>query len=387
MLVLGGVALVSYFASGRLTAPGAPESGDQAAALKRLVQQIDAGAATSPFVGEQPRRGLPSVTFLAKSDGRVPPRIISDVTGWGERRDGSFDFNVGKMTRVAGTDWYALETQAEPYARIEYLIAYGPGDYRIDPHNPRRVQRVGGPASEVVLPGYVPPQEFVDAPTTPAGTVTESRMHSRAIGSDRRVIIYTPPTWHQSGKYPLAVFHDGDLVVNAGEAPRMLDWLIAHQAIPPMVAAFVDPQSRTDDFRRGAAMRTFVTDELLPVLVSQYGVSPDAGDHAIIGLSAGARGALDAVTASATFGKLGLVIPALDAGDIEAIPQSDRRRLTVSIVAAHYDTLNLSAARGAQLTLADRGHSVDFKEVPEGHTTATWRNHMRDVLIALFKTR
>lgn len=384
-LVLAGVALVSYFASGRLTAPGAPETNSQAASLTARVHQIEAGTASSPLVSEQPRRGSPTVTFLAKSDGDVPPRIVSDVTGWGERANGSFDYTVGKMTRVAGTSWYSLETTVEPYARIEYLIAYGPGDYRMDVHNPRKVLRTAGPASEVILPGYMPPQEFVDEPTQPSGAVTEASVESRAIGGARRLIIYTPPGYTSDGRYPLAVFHDGGLVVNTGEAPRVLDWLIAHQAIAPLVAVFVDPQSRTDDYRRGASMRTFVTQELLPWLASRYSISKDANDRAIIGLSAGARGALDAASSSPAFHKLGVIIPAFDDKDIDAIPPSDHHRLTVSIVAARYDALNLAAARAAQLTLTDRGHKVDFKEVPEGHSTATWRNHLRDVLIVLFK--
>lgn len=351
--------------------------------LKMLVAQTEAGVAL-PIVGEQPRRGRPTLTFLAKADGKDAPRVVSDVTGWGERADGTFDFSVGKMTRIEGTNWFALETEAEPYARIEYLFVYGGSDYRLDPRNPRKAQRVGGPASEVVMPGYKPPQEFDDAPTSPSGRVSEALVDSRVIGQARRVIVYTPPGYKSDGNYPVAVFHDGDLVVNTGQAPRVIDWLIAHNAIRPIVAVFVDPRSRADDFKKGAPMRSFVTGELLQWLGQNYSVTTNADERAIIGLSAGARGALDAASSSTAFGKLGLLIPALGEPDIDAVPQASVRKLRVSIIAATYDALNLSAARSAQLVLADRGHKVDFKEVPEGHTTSTWRNHLRDVLIALF---
>lgn len=369
-----------------LRAPSAVTPGKTAAKqshLKILASMADVGG-DLPIVGEQPRRGRPTLTFLAKADGKDAPRVVSDATGWGERADGTFDFNVGKMTRIEGTDWFALETEAEPYARIEYLFVYGGSDYRLDPRNPRKAQRVGGPASEVVMPGYKPPQEFEDAPTVPAGHITETLLDSHAIGQPRRVIVYTPPGYKKDGHYPAAVFHDGDLVVNTGQAPRVIDWLIAHNAIQPIVAVFVDPQSRSDDFKKGAPMRSFVTGELLPWLAQNYSVTTNADERAIIGLSAGARGALDAASSSTVFGKLGLLIPALGEPNIDAIPQASAHKLRVSIIAGTYDALNLGAARSAQLVLADRGHTVDFKEVPEGHTTSTWRNHLRDVLIGLF---
>jgi enterochelin esterase-like enzyme len=365
-------------------APGGRPVSEGAAALEPTVRAIEAGSVTTPIVEQRPGDALPTMTFYAKRDGTEVPRVVSDVTGWGERADGTFDFNTGRMTRVGMTDWYSLATVIEPDARIEYLIAHGPSAYRLDPHNPRRVTRVAGPASEVVGPRYVFPQEFADPPTDPAGAITDTFLPSKAIGSPRRVIIYTPPGYRTDRTYPLAVFHDGDLVVNTGHAPRVIDWLIAHRLIEPIVVVFVEPQSRATDFRRGAPMRTFVVDELLPWIAERFRVTPDANARAIIGISAGARGALDAAAASTTFGRLGMLIPALDAEDIAAVPAAGARRLRVSILAGTYDALNLPAARAAQNMFTERGHDVNVVEVPEGHSSNTWRLHLRDVLVSLF---
>lgn len=386
LAIIGGIVIATRVEPGLLRAPDTPEIDRGSASLESAIKDIEAGKRTSPLIGDQPRRGKPTVTFLAKADGKDVPRIISDVTGWGERADGNFDFNVGKMKRVGGTDWYSLETKVEPYARIEYLITYGVGDLRLDPHNPNKVQRTGGPASEFAMPGYVPPQEFIDPPVHPAGKVTDAILTSPALGGDtRQVIVYTPPGYKDGSYYKLAVFEDGALMVNTGQAPRVLDWLITHDAIEPIVAVFVEPKSRTDDFRRGAPMQKFITDELLPWVAEHFSVTRDAGERAIIGVSAGARGALNTATSSLeAFNRVGLLIPAIDQNDIDAIPQRQRRRLRVSIVAAHYDFLNLASARSVQIMVADRGHAVDFVEVPEGHTTATWRTHLRTVLISLF---
>lgn len=377
------VGLISWLAS-PAHAPEAPAPSENDVALLESIRQLEAGTLTTPLVSQPAGDGAVTLTFLVRRSGDSAPRVVSDVTGWGERTDGGFDFGVGSMTRVGQTDWYALETAIEPDARIEYLIAQGTSDYRLDAHNPRRVQRVGGPASEAVGPAYVAPQEWLDPPTSPAGAITEAVIPSRAIGSPRRVIVYTPPGYRPGRRYMLAVFHDGALMVNTGQAPRVIDWLIAHQAIPPIVAVFVDPQSRAVDYRRGAPMRVFVSEELLPWVAQRYSVASESDARAIIGLSASARGAVDAAASSEQFGRLGLLIPALDAADIDAIPPAGRHRLRVSIVAGTYDASNLPAARSAQGVLADRGHVVDVIEVSEGHSTNTWRNHLRDVLVSLF---
>ena len=384
LAIIGGIALTGYIESGSLHAPSTPEVARGSASLEDAVRAIAVGTRTSPLVGDQPRRGMPTLTFLAQADGKDIPRIVSDATGWGERADGTMDYAVGRMTRVGQTSWYALEVKVEPYARIEYLITYGAGDFRLDPHNPRKVMRVGGLASEVVMPGYVPPQEFVDPPID-GGRITDTMVESRVLNDAREVIVYTPPNYKTDGAYPLAVFEDGALMVNSGEAPRVLNWLIAHQAIEPIVAVFVEPKSRADDFRRGAPMQRFVADELLPWVAERYRVTKDANRRAIIGVSAGARAALNTATASpTTFGLIGLLIPALDTADIETVPSRDRLRLRVSIVAARYDALNRAAARSVQLNVSDQGHVAEFIEVPEGHSTATWRTHLRTVLIGLF---
>jgi hypothetical protein len=260
-----------------------------------MLQLIAEGKVSVPVVrGNQ-------VTFFAEGDGGSSPRLVSDLTGWGERPDGTFDFTVGKMHQIGGTNWYSLTAHAADSARIEYLYSYGAGDYRLDPRNPRRAPRVGGDASEVVMFAYQPPPEFAEPAVKPAGKISET-MVATAAGSivrERRVIVYTPPGYDASRKYRLAVFHDGGLVVNTGEAPRVLDWLIAHDEIHPVVAVFVDPVSRTEDFRRGAPMRDFVATELMAWIATYYSITPLAEDHAIVGISAGARGALDAMASSA----------------------------------------------------------------------------------------
>ena len=361
----------------------------EVAALAAAIAEIEAGRKTTPLIGESTAGGDATVTFLAKRTGGPAPRVVSDVTGWGEHADGTFDIAAGTMTRVGGTDWYSLQASVAPGARIEYLIADGPADYRLDPHNPRQAAgpKFGGlPASEFVTPGYLPPPEFADPPTSPAGQITEATVASRALGGPCRLIVYTPPGYRRDVAYPVAVFLD----LRSGQVSRVLDWLIAHRAIEPIVAVFVGPASGGDGHFTGAPLRRFLIGELPIWMASRYGVSRSAGKRAIIGISFGAKDALDAALASGGaaggFDRLGLLIPGRRIGraDIDAIAQQRTRHLRAAILAGRYDLANVATARSLRQALADAGHAVEYTEVPEGHSAVTWTNHLRDVLVSLF---
>ena len=97
-LVLSATLLAA--ASGSQNAPAAAVP-----ALASVIADVEAGRRSTPIVGEPTPDGNTIVTFLARRAGRRVPRIVSDVTGWGERGDGTFDAGVGTMRRVGRTDW------------------------------------------------------------------------------------------------------------------------------------------------------------------------------------------------------------------------------------------------------------------------------------------
>ncbi len=390
---------------------GAPRRGERAltaAALEAAIADVEAGRRSTPLIGEATPGGEATVTFLARSAGGREPRIVSDVTGWGERLDGTFDFTAGAMTRVGSTNWYSLQAKVARGARIEYLIAYAPTDYRPDPHNPRRSagpQVEGAPASEFVMPGYVPPQEFTDPAVSPAGVVADATVESQALRGSCRVSVYTPTGYRHDGEYPVVVFLG---TTRSGRVPRVLDWLIARRAIEPVVAVFVDPglhgqhQATPDGAHDPWGSRALLADELLTWLASRYGVTRSAGRRAVIGVSFGAKDALFAAlscdpsasrTSSAAsecrtdaFDRVGLLIPGrrLGRADIDAVAGRRNRRLRAAIVAGRYDRANVPTARSLRQALTSAGHVVDYTEVPEGHSAVTFVNHVRVVLVGLF---
>ncbi len=228
-----------------------------------------------------------------------------------------------------------------------------------------------------MTPGYLPPQEFDDPRPSPAGTVSEG-----AIEGPCKVMVYTPARPGNTAGYPVAVFLD----LRTDPIGRVLDWLIARGDIPPIAAAFVGPRAHGDESCSGAPMAEFVTGRLLPWLRSRHGADGSADAHAILAISYGAKDALEiAFRNPGAFRRLGLLIPGrrITRADIGAIAGYRDARLRVAILAGRYDHANLPTARGLRQALTDAGHTVNYMEVPEGHSASTWRNHLRGVLVGL----
>jgi enterochelin esterase-like enzyme len=388
-LIVAGILVVAGVWAWRARGGPGGRDAEGVDSLEAAVSEIETGRRSTPLIGEPGADGQATVTFLARgAEGRVP-RVVSDVTGWGESIDGSFDFNAGTMRRVGGTGWYSLEARVAPRSRIEYLFSYGQTDYRPDPHNPRRAAGSllgGAPASEFVMPGYQLPPEFAGRPPTPAGELHEHSLESRALHRRCSVTVYTPPGYLQDRRYPTAVFIDS----GPRQMPRVLDWLIARQSIEPVVAVFALPESVGRDQPARAEMRAFLDEELLKWLTPRYGVALDARSRAVLGISFGARDALDAALSSADgYGRLGLLIPGRRIGreDLDMIAASRGSRLRVAILAGAYDRSNVPTARSVRQALVDAGHAVEYLEVPEGHSPATFHYHLRDVLVHLFGSR
>lgn len=380
-VMIGAIAVAGAWGVRALVERRPQEADGGTGALQAAIVDVEAGRSTTPLIGEPTAGGDVTVTFLAKRVGGQVPRVVSDVTGWGEHIDGTFDFTAGTMAPVGDTDWYSLRANVAPRARIEYQLAYALTDYRLDPHNPRRSAGPtfgGAAASEFVTPGYVPPREFEDPRSLPAGVVSEA-----ALEGPCKTLVYTPAGNGNTSGFLVAVFLD----LRTDPISRVLDWLIARGDIPPIAAAFVGPKARGDESCSGAPMAEFVTGRLPAWLRSRHGADGSADAHAILAISYGAKDALEiALRNPGVFRGLGLMIPGrrINRTDIAAIAGYRDARLRVAILAGRYDHANLPTARGLRQALSDAGHTVNYAEVPEGHSASTWRNHLRGVLVGLF---
>lgn len=143
----------------------------------------------------------------------------------------------------------------------------------------------------------------VNRPNIPRGKIDTLIYHSETVDSNRRVLIYTPPGYSGSNKYPvLYLLHgiggDEKEWFNQGQPQVILDNLYAEDKLAPMIVVLPNGRAMKDDRATGnimapdkvAAFAAFEKDllnELIPFVEKNYPVLADRDHRAIAGLSMG----------------------------------------------------------------------------------------------------
>jgi enterochelin esterase-like enzyme len=350
------------------------------AARSAVIERYLASHGGTPLIENQSK-----AIFLVQDRNGVPPRIVGDFNNWASGANGQ-DPTVGVPTRIEGTDWSYLDASIYTNARAEYVLLYET-EAIPDPHNPRTVQAFAGPRSEVRMPQWVPQPEVDDPGEVPAGTVVGEAVPSKLLGTPRRVWFYTPPGYETSEDwFPVLYVLDGGNYVERMRTPTVLDRLIARKAIPPLVAVFVEPADRQEEYSRNANWRAFMATELVPLVDKRFRTFPAPEKRVVLGSSLSAYGAVDlAVEYPTVFGLCAALAPPAQTPTVitnQAKGQQAIRAVRFFVLAGTYDSM---AIGGRKLrTALDMGTgAVTYIEVPEGHSTETFRGHLDDALRAL----
>jgi enterochelin esterase-like enzyme len=126
---------------------------------------------------------------------------------------------------------------------------------------------------------------------------------SKTVGNDRNALIYTPPGFDKSKKYPvLYLLHgiggDEFAWTNNGNAGTILDNLYAQDKLEPMIVVMPNGRAMKNDRAEGnifspervQAFATFEKDlinDLIPFVEKNYPVKKDRENRALAGLSMG----------------------------------------------------------------------------------------------------
>jgi enterochelin esterase family protein len=349
---------------------------DRSAAIERFIT----AKGGTPIIENQTR-----AVFIVQDVNGQTPRIVGDFNNWAAGTNG-LDPTAGVPTRIEGTDWSTLEASVYTNARAEYVLLFE-SDTRPDPHNPRVVQSFAGVKSEIRMPLWVAQPEIDDRSPVPEGTVVAETVDSRALGESRRVWFYTPPGYETSQSwFPVVYVLDGGSYVERLDTPGLLNRLIARQAIPPVIAVFVEPARRQEEYARHPAWRTFMSKELVTLVDGRFRTVPAPDHRAVLGSSLSAYGAVDlAVEYPSVFGLCAALAPPVQTPTIITNQMKGReaiRAVKFFVLAGTYDSL-ADGARRLRTALDIGTGAVTYMEVPEGHSTETFRGHLDDALRAL----
>ncbi len=350
-------------------------------ARSAMVERFLDARGGNPVVDQNAR-----LTFFVKDDpaGRIP-RIVGDFNNWATTPQG-YDPKAGTPVRIEGTPWSYVETTAFTNARLEYVFLYEK-DTSPDPRNSRRIRTFSGERSEIRMPFFSGHPE-VEGPAPGAkGRVTEQAFESRALKASRRVWTYLPAGYESSQDiYPTVYFLDGGNYTDWMAVPGVLDRLIAARTIPPVIAVFVEPGSRQEEYSRNAAWRAFVATELVPSIDKTLRTFPAPEQRVIFGSSLGGYGAVDlAVEYPGVFGLCASLAPPAQAATLITNQVKGQRAIhgvRFFVLGAVYDT-DVKGARTLRTALAEASADVKYEEVPEGHAAETFRTHIDNALKAL----
>jgi len=318
-------------------------------------------------------------------------QVVGDMNNWDPAR--------GPVLRhIDGTDLWIGDATYETDARLDYKFVIDGAEWVLDPLNPRTILGGFGPNSELAMPDYLLPPEL-QPPTAPipTGTITDHTLDSAALEQTRTFFVYAPAGQIIGEKLPAVYIHDGGEYINLIDAPAILDRLIAAGEIPPLVAVFIPPFDRSQEYDRNDAYVQFLADELVPFVRQNYDTDPDPAKTGTLGASLGGLIAVHAgLTRPDTFGLVGGYSGAYTMDNDAVIRQVGRAGteavrfyLNVGIyetaVGGDPDTGNLLAANRRLVEALSTGdYDFQYLEAPQGHSWGLWRDYFGDGLRFLY---
>lgn len=371
-----------------LSAP--PLTADQSA-IKQLQEQLlrvpDATArerAIEDFIALIRKAGTPLVesnraTFLfrGKSGSRV--FLAGDLTNW--RPDQL------AMQELDQTGIYQLELELPHASRWEYKLV-ADGHWFLDPWNPRVLSNgVGGENSFFTMPGYVEPPEVADDASLPQGSIELMSVPSAGLGGERAVYVYRPANLPAGAKLQSLYVQDGQEYLTRVHLPRILDFLIAHRQIPPLIAVLIEPQDRMKEYWLNDAYLRFLTTELVPMIDARFPTDARPVSRTVAGASLG--GLIAAYTALEHPEVFGKVISQSGAFflDHSKLVNLYRERapngLVVDLTVGKFEGELLESNHALGAVLREKHIRHFYREFDGGHNWISWRDQIGQSLRAV----
>lgn len=278
-----------------------------------------------------------------------------------------------------------------------------------DPNNPY-VYRDFATISNVFLVGNGQ-ADLYKVNEVPHGSLTHRWYKSNSLKMNRRINIYTPPGYENSGeKYPvLYLLHgyggDEDEWVNFGRATQILDNLISQGKAKPMIIVMPNGHTAMEaapgessmgfykpgrDKDRADVQGAFVAGfkEIIDFVESNYRVIPDKAHRAIAGLSMGGGHAINiSRTYENTFDYVG-VFSSASGGD-ETFDASLKKQfengLKLYWLGIGSEDMLYNRNKQFRERLDSLGLKYTYLETGGGHVWKCWRMYLGDFAPLLFK--
>ncbi len=307
--------------------------------------------------------------------------VPGDFNGWNQ--------NSAPMVNLVLTNFWYHSKDFELNARLDYKFVLNGSSWILDPENPNTVSGGFGPNSELAMPEYVQPWEIEYNPNIDHGTIEDKSIFSTNLNATHQLKIYLPPGYNNVSTYPAVYFQDGFEYVTLASAANVLDNLIDSNKIEPIIAVFVKPNNRNEEyaFSKRNQYRLFFVEELVPFIDSVYSTKVDPKQRLVMGPSYGGNiSALISYNHPDVFGLCGVHSGAFQPNNYEAftlITTGAFEDIKWSSIWGSYESLSQNM-QDFRDSLISKGYELDWFELPEGHSWGLWRATIDNMLKYFF---
>ena len=160
--------------------------------------------------------------------------------------------------------------------------------FRYDDENPEKFATI----SILELPD-APKQPWIQEQSdVKKGTIEEFELNyvkAKDPAKSHKISVYLPPNYSTDHKpYGIAFFFDGSWYNNkAIPTPTILDNLIAHQKILPLIGVFISQQNRMVELAMNKDFAIFIVEQVIQKIRENYNVTTDPKQSIIVGMSIG----------------------------------------------------------------------------------------------------
>ena len=271
------------------------------------------------------------------------------------------------------------------------------------------------PLNAAVKPQRWPGSSILHVPSHPAapwdlqdiphGVVHEHVYRSKALGTWRRIVVYTPPGHEKLGKLPVLYLSHGYSDNEAswtvhGKAHWILDSLIASGSAKPMIVVMPDAHALApgstgfDEYAplNSEGLCNELVQDILPLVESSYRVVAKPDARAFAGLSMGGHHALTVALqhhdrfhwigafSSAPPSTNGVVVS-------HAQPSSINHDLRLFWVGCGTKDFLIQRNRDFHALLDARGVRHEYVETEGDHSWPVWRRYLVDLASRLFRSK
>lgn len=387
-----------------------------------LFFEIQVSAQQNLFVAQDVKSAIVNddntVTFNFKAPDAKKVEIAGDFAekSEGQHIAGLVGAGLIEMTKTTDSIWtYTTKPLNSELYSYEFMVD---GIPTIDPNNVY-VFRDFATITNIFIVGNGQ-ADLYKVNKVPHGALTSSWYHSEGLKMDRRINIYTPAGYEQSGdkKYPvLYLLHgaggDENEWVTFGRATQILDNLIAQGKAVPMIVVmpnghagmeaapgessrgFYKPVHLTEGTMDGAFEKNF--HEIINYVEDNYRVQADKSHRAIAGLSMGGFHSMHISRYyENTFDYVGLFSAAIidrseqDKGGIYSNFEETLKKQIANGVKLYWlgigrDDFLFKANENFRARLDKLGLKYEYMETDGGHVWTCWRMYLSVFVPKLFK--